>query len=262
MLSGVPIPITYVGMAIMVIMFAVLGPLSLRLGGNNIIPNIPNLPNIPNNPTVPNNPGTPNDPAVPSNPDDPSVPSVPDNRTDVLVVGRDTTDTSYTDAGADLVATMQAAGYSAVRSYEMPADLSQFEQIWYIGSNQPSSSEEDQIVQFIRTGGQAYLAGESRPGGPGDCCTATSSTIRIINRTIKNPGVSYGGQLHKDYVTFANTGYGDYLRTHPNTVTEIKTAGMSYLNGVNPNNVVAYGDSPEQAELALGVKRTSLEMVE
>lgn len=94
---------------------------------------------------------------------------------------------------------LRSAGYTVTTSSTLPADLSSYGQVWWVGLQPPPASGVDQLSAFARAGGSLYLTGE-RP-----CCEALNSAdTTIINRLV----VSVGG------ITFG--GLGDFSpRTQP-----------------------------------------------
>jgi hypothetical protein len=105
----------------------------------------------------------------------------------VLVAG--TGDGGSTVPNDNLTQLLTSAGYSVTESASLPADLSTFGQVWWIDSNPPTSGEQNQLIDFAKTGRGVFLTGE-RP-----CCEALNAADQsIVNSVVVGGGITVGGQ--------------------------------------------------------------------
>jgi hypothetical protein len=109
------------------------------------------------------------------------------SNTNVLIVGNG--DVGNTEPNDNLAQLLTSAGYSVTESANLPADLSSFGQVWWVGTTPPTSDEQNQLIGFAESGKGVFLTGE-RP-----CCEDLNSADQsIVNSVVIGGGITVGGQ--------------------------------------------------------------------
>lgn len=82
-----------------------------------------------------------------------------------------------------LVGVLEGAGYGVDRGENFPADMDQYEQIWWLGWNPPfPDSDINRLVQYVDDGGGLFLTGE-RP-----CCEDLNQKVSDVVNTLVTTG--------------------------------------------------------------------------
>ncbi|WP_203909236.1 S8 family peptidase [Rhizocola hellebori] len=149
-----------------------------------------------------------------------------------------------TDIG-DLSAALVRAGHTVSTSQTLPADLSPYQQIWYIDTNALTAQESDRLADFVASGGSAYLTGEW------GCCAVDTSTIALLNRLTTNTGghIAHAGSAPFNSLTVNSAAPGG-LATDPHALSSITVASAGSLSGVPQGNIFAYSSDPSTAAFA------------
>ena len=104
-------------------------------------------------------------------------------------------DTTSRDWAAQSLA---SDGYDVTDQASLPADLSGYGAIFYIGTDPIDVASEPALESFVESGGGLYLTGE-RP-----CCESLNSAdSEIVNTLVKSGGVTVGGLGDPFYATGA-----------------------------------------------------------
>lgn len=175
-------------------------------------------------------------------------------------------DEGSTESITDLQQLLDNAGWPTDVSTTLPANLSQYEAIWYLDTTTPlTATEETQLEKFVRAGKGLYLTGE-RP-----CCEAMNQSDQsVINALVSGGGVQVGGLGDPDY-TYAhepvNLGAIDGLTRYPNFLSEWTPAAPGGMAGVRGTNVTTTapdgtptGAAWDQSEMANGKGRLVIQM--
>ena len=154
----------------------------------------------------------------------------------VLVAG--TGDFGSTEPNDNLTQLLTSAGYSVTESATLPADLSNFGQVWWVDANPPTSVEQNQLIGFAQSGKGVFLTGE-RP-----CCEALNAADQsIVNAVVVGGGITVGGQ---DDVCGCNAplpvnpGVVGNVATQPFNVTTWQPAAPGGMANVPDSSVFSY----------------------
>jgi hypothetical protein len=161
------------------------------------------------------------------------------SRKSILVFGSG----DYTDdpsGMANLVSALRSYGYSVTQSPTLPNDLSSYGQVWWYGLDQLTSAQENELVDYARSGGSLYLSGEWS-----DCCepqTNQDTVAAVFNSLVVTVGgIQYGPDGEdRDAV---NPSAIDGVATLPNTLTTFTGSYTGSIAGTNigENNFVFAG---------------------
>ncbi|HEX7143837.1 MAG TPA: hypothetical protein VF225_00890 [Gaiellaceae bacterium] len=154
----------------------------------------------------------------------------------VLVAG--TGDVGSTVPNDNLTQQLTSAGYSVTESASLPADLSTFGQVWWIASNAPTSGEQNQLIDFVKSGRGVFLTGE-RP-----CCEALNAADQsIVNSVVVGGGITVGGQgdvCSCNTPLPVNPDVVGNVANQPFTVTTWQPAAPGGMANVPASSVFAY----------------------
>lgn len=152
----------------------------------------------------------------------------------VLVFGTD--DNGF--EGDNTAATLRELGLEVDRTSSLPADLSPYSSLWYIGaySGIPADAQTA-VAAYVRAGGSAYLTGE-RP-----CCESLNATVQsVLRATLRDQDVTVGGRGDIAGPFTFNGAAVDAIASEPNLLVDFvpdSPGGMDGLGGVSSANVFA-----------------------
>lgn len=161
------------------------------------------------------------------------------SRKSILVFGSG----DYTDdpsGMANLVSALRSYGYSVTQSPTLPNGLSNYGQVWWYGLDQLTAAQENELVDYARSGGSLYLSGEWS-----ECCaqqTNQDTVASIFNSLVVTVGGIQYGPNGEDY-DMVNPNAIDGVATLPNTLatfTGSETGSIADTN-VGANNFVFAG---------------------
>ena len=178
----------------------------------------------------------------------------------VLIAG--TGDFADTGANDSLAALLTSAGYQVTEAATLPADLSNFGQVWWVDTSPPLSAEQAQLVAFEQAGGGVFLTGE-RPC-PTECEDLNVADTTMINSMVGGGGVTAGGQ--GDVCTCniglpVNAKAVGGLSAQPFAVAKWRPSQPGGMLGVSGSSVFAYyqpGDVGTRQVIAAVWDRDSL----
>jgi len=137
---------------------------------------------------------------------------------------------------ADLRAVVPNALITNLNGSTLPADLSAYGSIWYVGAfNAISPADQAKLVQFLASGGGVYLTGE-RP-----CCQVLNNSVQSLLRSeiTGGDGIVVGSaQDFPGTATFNPNALGGITST-PNVLTTWAPASPGEITGIAGANVLA-----------------------
>ncbi len=137
---------------------------------------------------------------------------------------------------ADLRAVQPSALITNLNGSKLPADLSAYGSIWYVGAfSAISADDQSKLAQFLAKGGGVYLTGE-RP-----CCQALNNSVQSLLRTVVVGGENITVGSNTDFpglATFNPTARGG-VTSAPNVLTTWAPNGPGELIGISGANVLA-----------------------
>ena len=158
-------------------------------------------------------------------------------RGSVLIFGLGDETTGSADDVANLQRYLTDAGYNVTvaGSGSLPGSLSDYQMVWYLDATASiSSTDQQSLVSFVRSGGGLYLTGE-RP-----CCESMNTGDQaIVNALLPSGGVTIGGLGDKGNSNSINDGVIDGIATTPNVLSTWTPSAPGGINGVRPANVLA-----------------------
>jgi hypothetical protein len=123
-----------------------------------------------------------------------------------------------------------------LNSPNLPADLSAFGTIWYVGAfNAISAADQTRLAQFLANGGGLYLTGER------ECCQALNDSIQSLLRRVVVGGNSIVVASPNDFLlpaAFNPTARGG-ITMKPNVLTSWFPNGPGEIFGISGANVLA-----------------------
>ncbi|HEY7541116.1 MAG TPA: FecR family protein [Methylomirabilota bacterium] len=137
---------------------------------------------------------------------------------------------------ADLRAVVPNALITNLNGSTLPADLSAYGSIWYVGAfNAISPADQAKLAQFMASGGGVYLTGE-RP-----CCQILNNSVQSLLRTVVAGGQDIVVGSNRDFsgtATF-NPGALGGITSTPNVLTIWAPAAPGEITGISGANVLA-----------------------
>jgi hypothetical protein len=141
---------------------------------------------------------------------------------------------------ANLEQALTANGFSVTSmpgATELPADLSNYGQIWHYGIDAPGETDQQSLISFAKAGGGVYLTGE-RP-----CCEDENvADSTIVNALVAAGGIGVGGMGDIGFCSASeviNQSAEDGVATTPNVLTTWRPECPGGLSNVGPANVFA-----------------------
>ena len=130
-----------------------------------------------------------------------------------------------------------------LNSPTLPADLSAYGTIWYVGAfSAISSADQTRLAQFLSRGGGLYLTGERQ------CCQTLNSSVQSLLRTVVVNGTTIVVGSTRDFFPPAgepllpaafNSGARGNVTTTPNTLTAWFPNGPGEILGISGANVLS-----------------------
>ena len=119
----------------------------------------------------------------------------------------------------------------------LPADLSAYGTIWYVGAfSAISAGDQTRLAQFLASGGGLYLTGERQ------CCPALNGSVQSLLRAVVAGGSGIVvGSLNDFFflpAAFNSTARGG-VTTNPNRLTAWFPAAPGELFGISGQNILA-----------------------
>jgi FecR-like protein len=137
---------------------------------------------------------------------------------------------------ADLRAVVPNALITNLDGSKLPADLSAYGSIWYVGAfNAISADDQAKLAQFLAKGGGVYLTGE-RP-----CCQILNNSVQSLLRTVVVGGDNIVVGSNRDFAgtaTFNPTARGG-VTSEPNVLTTWAPAAPGEITNISGANVLA-----------------------
>lgn len=161
------------------------------------------------------------------------------SRKSILVFGSGDYTTDPSGMG-NLVNALRSYGYAVTQSTALPNTLDGYGQVWWYGLDQLTAAQENELVDYARSGGSLYLSGEWSA-----CCAPQTNqdTVAAIfdSLVVTVGGIKYGPDGEDDDTV--NPNVIDGVATLPNTLATFTgsfTGSISDTN-VDPNNFVFAG---------------------
>jgi hypothetical protein len=130
-----------------------------------------------------------------------------------------------------------------LNSPTLPADLSAYGTIWYVGAfSAISSADQTRLAQFLSRGGGLYLTGERQ------CCQTLNNSVQSLLRTVVVNGTTIVVGSTRDFFPPAgepllpaafNSGARGNVTTTPNTLTAWFPNGPGEILGISGANVLS-----------------------
>jgi hypothetical protein len=130
-----------------------------------------------------------------------------------------------------------------LNSPTLPADLSAYGTIWYVGAfSAISSADQTRLAQFLSRGGGLYLTGERQ------CCQTLNNSVQSLLRTVVVNGTTIVVGSTRDFFPPAgepllpaafNSGARGSVTTTPNTLTAWFPNGPGEILGISGANVLS-----------------------
>src|SRR5262245_1577727 len=218
-------------------------------------PQVPTPPTITVLTTPPILPGGKNDPVTESAPatEAPTVPPAPPlpptpptKATGVLLFGDTDIFPSVGSRNAlasDVRSLQPGVLLTNLNSPTLPADLSAYGTIWYVGAfSAISSTDQTRLAQFLSRGGGLYLTGERQ------CCQTLNNSVQSLLRTVVVNGTTIVVGSTRDFFPPAgepllpaafNSGARGNVTTTPNTLTNWFPNGPGEILGISGANVLS-----------------------
>jgi len=146
---------------------------------------------------------------------------------------------------ADLRAFQPGALITNLNSPTLPADLSAYGSVWYVGAFTPlSSSDQTRLTQFLARGGGVYMTAERQL-----CvlCQPANQSVQDFVRLVTGMNVNVG--VPGDFLADPNTGLLPVASFNPSARGQITTApnrltiwapnGPGIISGISNGNVLA-----------------------
>jgi hypothetical protein len=122
----------------------------------------------------------------------------------------------------------------------LPADLSNYGQIWWDGTQNLSTSDEHTLESFVRTGGSVYINGDFGVAAQFDNQSVLDIVQALVSKSISVSGISGTSPLS------ANSNVIDGVAVTPNALTTWSPNDEGTLTNVAPTNTLfpeGYGAS-------------------
>jgi len=137
---------------------------------------------------------------------------------------------------ADLRAVVPNGLITNLNGSTLPADLSAYGSIWYVGAfNAISPADQAKLAQFMASGGGVYLTGE-RP-----CCQVLNNSVQSLLRAVVAGGQDIVVGSNRDFsgtATFNPFARGG-ITSMPNLLTTWAPAAPGEITGISGGNVLA-----------------------
>src|SRR6185369_15302874 len=180
-------------------------------------------------------PITPSPPPITPPPPPPTTPGPPGSMTAGCLLRSGTADISPSvpsraALAADLRAVQPSSLITNLNGSKLPADLSAYGSIWYVGAfSAISADDQSKLAQFLAKGGGVYLTGE-RP-----CCQVLNNSVQSLLRTVVVGGESITVGSNTDFpglATFNPSARGG-VTSAPNVLTTWAPNGPGELTGIS-----------------------------
>jgi hypothetical protein len=136
----------------------------------------------------------------------------------------------------DLRAVQPSALITNLNGSKLPADLSAYGSIWYVGAfSAISTDDQTKLAQFLAKGGGVYLTGE-RP-----CCQVLNNSVQSLLRTVVVGGDSITVGSNTDFpgiATFNPAARGG-VTSGPSLLTTWAPNGPGEVTGISGANVLS-----------------------
>ena len=168
----------------------------------------------------------------------------------ILIAGSG--DSGDTEPNDNIANALTDAGYNVTKSASLPADLSNFGQVWWVDTNPPTSAEQDQLIAFAESGKGVFLTGEWTSGESGflDLDAADQS---MVNSMLVSGEVTVGGDPCDCTMAMpVNSTVVGNAATQPNTVTTWQVSRPGSITGVPESSVFSYYQPDELTTQVLG----------
>jgi len=214
---------------------------ALTPGGPGVTTTPPPMEAAPITPTPPPPITPPSPPPVTPPPPPPITPGPPGSMKagGMLLFGGTETSPSVQSRAAlagDLRAVQPNALITNLNGSTLPADLSAYGSIWYVGAfNAISAPDQTKLAQFLANGGGVYLTGE-RP-----CCQALNNSVQSLLRTVVVGGDNITVGSNADFpglATFNPAARGG-VTSGPNLLTTWAPNGPGEVTGISGANVLS-----------------------
>jgi hypothetical protein len=176
----------------------------------------------------------------------------------VLVAG--TGDFGNTEPNDNLTVLLTSVGYSVTESPALPADLSNFGQVWWVDTNPPTSAEQTQLISFAESGKGVFLTGEN----DGCCSSLNAGDQSMVNSIVTGSGITVGGQnvccAGTPVAYTVNSSVVGNLATQPHIVTSWTATFPGGISGMPDSSLFAYyqpGDLSTRQDVAAAWDRSS-----
>jgi hypothetical protein len=130
--------------------------------------------------------------------------------------------------------------YGVTEATTLPTRLSNFRQVWWVGTTPPSEEDQGKLEAFAEAGGGVFLTGEH--DSCGGCAELNAADTAMLDHVLIDGGVTAGGMgdLCNCYRGVpVNQGVVGDLATKPFPITSWTPAAPGGLTGVLPANVFA-----------------------
>ena len=144
-----------------------------------------------------------------------------------------------TGAVEALQTVLESAGYDVTTSAELPADLADYDQLWWLDYRPFSVTDAPRLSAFVNDGGSLYLTGE-RP-----CCEDLNEAVGgVLDSSLADEHAVQVGRLGDPYYALGpvptNPGAIGGLSSTPFDVDEVVMDAPGGLAGVGGANVIAF----------------------
>jgi hypothetical protein len=148
----------------------------------------------------------------------------------------------------NLAQVLTGAGYSVTQSAALPADLTSFGQVWWVGATPPTAGEQTQLINFAQSGKGVYLTGENS-----GCCGALNTADQsMVNAMVAGGGITVGGACGCSPPFPVNSSVVGGVATDPFTVTSWQPSAPGAMGNVPASSVFSYSQ-PNPSEVVAAV---------
>jgi hypothetical protein len=136
----------------------------------------------------------------------------------------------------DLRAVQPSALITNLNGSKLPADLSAYGSIWYVGAfSAISADDQSKLAQFLAKGGGVYLTGERL------CCQVLNNSVQSLLRTVVVGGenITVGSTTDFPGLATFNPAARGGVTSAPNVLTTWAPNGPGELTGISGANVLA-----------------------
>jgi protocatechuate 3,4-dioxygenase beta subunit len=145
-----------------------------------------------------------------------------------------------TTPDTNLQSMLEGYGYNVTVDTTLPADLSPYGTVWYVGVDPLNNDEQAELEAYVRSGRGLYLTGERL------CCQALNDSDQaIVSALTGQSQISIGDGQDLDnqslYENSVNASAIGGITTTPNVVSEWYPDAPGVISGAAPQNVLTEG---------------------